>query len=259
MNDLLQLVSFFDTISLNEMSGVRLLNRVDTKYVVSPAVLVNALAEHIDDYSIVAVNNKVNLAYSTIYFDTSDLAMYQEHHNGKNRRYKVRYRKYEETGDKFIEVKQKFKNRTNKERLRVNKFDYPIEEGLQSIVHDCTPYKADELERKLTTKFNRITLVNKKACERITIDLDIHFCNENNESFYMPSCAIVEIKRDKEGVFSSFARTLKSKGVLPLSISKYCLGTIALNNSVKYNRFKPRLRKVERLIAREEQHLAMVV
>jgi len=259
MKDLLQLVSFFDTISLNEMSGAKLLNRVDTKYVVSPAVLVDVLANHIDDYDIVAVNNKVNLAYSTIYFDTKDLAMYQEHHNGKNRRYKVRYREYEETGDKFIEVKQKFKSRTNKERLSIKKFDYPIEEGLQSIVHDCTPYKAKDLERKLTTKFNRITLVNKHACERITIDLDIRFSNDKDESFYMPSCAIVEIKRDKEGVHSSFARTLKKQGVTPLSISKYCLGTVALNNKVKYNRFKPRFRKVERLIAREEQHLSMVV
>ncbi len=259
MNDLLQLVSFFDTISLNEMNGTKLLNRVDTKYIVSPTVLVDVLAEHIDDYNVVAVNHKINLSYTTIYFDTKDLLMYQEHHNGKNRRYKVRYRKYDETGDKFIEVKQKFKNRTNKERLRVNKFDYPIEEGLQSLVHDCTPYKAQELERKLTTKFNRITLVNKRLCERITIDLNICFNNDSNESFYMPSCAIVEIKRDKEGVYSSFARTLKNQGVMPLSISKYCLGTVALNSNVKYNRFKPRFRKVESLIAKEEQHLAMVV
>jgi len=259
MDKLLQLVSFFDTISLDEMNGAKLLNRVDTKYVVSPAVLMNVIAKHIDDYHVVAVNDKVNLAYSTIYFDTKDLAMYQEHHNGKNRRYKVRYRQYDETGDKFIEVKQKYKNRTNKERLRVNKFDYPIEEGLQSLVHDCTPYRADELERKLTTYFNRITLVNKKVCERITIDLDIRFIDEKGGTYDMPSCAIVEIKRDKEDVFSSFARTLKAAGVLPLSISKYCLGTVALNSNVKYNRFKPRLRKVERLIGREEHHLSMVV
>lgn len=258
MKDLLQLISFFDTISLDQMSGAKLLNRVDTKYIVSPSVIVKALAEHIDDYHVVAVNDKVSLSYNTIYFDTDNLSMYNEHHNGKTHRYKVRYRQYEETGDKFIEVKEKVKSRTIKERLRVNNFTYPIATGLQSLVHDCTPYRASDLEPKLSTKFNRITLVNKHVCERITIDLNICFSNEANDNYELGNCAIVEIKRDKENVFSSFARTLKSKGVLPLSISKYCLGTVALNNSVKYNRFKPRFRKVERLIASERQ-LAMVV
>ncbi len=259
MNDLLQLVSFFDTTSLAEMSRAKLLNRVDTKYIVTPAVLVKALSKHIDDYEVLAVNNKVNLSYKTIYFDTADLAMYKEHHNGKNHRYKVRYRQYEETGDKFIEVKEKFKNRTLKQRLRIDRFTYPIAKGLECLVNDCTPYNPKQLEPKLTTQFNRITLINKKACERITIDLDINFYNESSETYSLGNCAIVEIKRDKEDIYSAFARTLKKQGVLPISISKYCLGTIALNNQVKYNRFKPRLRKLERLIEQEHRQLAMVV
>ncbi|WP_430815891.1 polyphosphate polymerase domain-containing protein [Carboxylicivirga sp. RSCT41] len=259
MKDLLQLVSFFDTTSLEGMSRAKLLNRIDTKYIVSPAVLVKALSEHINDYEVLAVDGKVNLSYSTIYFDTDDLSMYKEHHNGKNHRYKVRYRQYKETGDKFIEVKEKIKTRTVKQRLRIDQFTYPISKGLESLVHDCTPYSAGDLEPKLTTDFNRITLINKKACERITIDLNIRFTNDKQCNYSLGNCAIVEIKRDKEDVYSGFARTLKSKGVLPLSISKYCLGTIALNNKVKYNRFKPRLRKVEKLVAQEHSQLSMVV
>jgi len=258
MNDLLQLISQFETTSLEKMSRANLLNRIDTKYIVSPAVLVNVLSEHVDDYEVLAINNKVSLAYDTIYFDTDDLAMYKEHHNGKNHRYKVRYRQYEETGDKFLEVKEKVKSRTVKQRLRIDNFTYPISKGLECLVSDCTPYVAKDLEPKLTTKFNRITLINKKACERITIDLDISFSNEQKATYSLGNCAIVEVKRDKEDVFSSFARTLKKQGVLPMSISKYCLGTIALNNKVKYNRFKPRLRKVEQLKA-QGQKLAMVV
>ncbi len=259
MNDLLQLVSFFDTTSLAEVGRANLLNRVDTKYIVTPAVLAKVLAKHIDNYAILAVNEKVCLGYETIYFDTDDLAMYKEHHNGKNHRYKVRYRQYEETGDKFIEVKEKIKNRTAKQRLRIDRFTYPIAKGLECLVNDCTPYNPKQLEPKLTTKFKRITLINKKACERITIDLNISFSNEYDASYSLGNCAIVEIKRDKEDIFSAFARSLKKQGVLPLAISKYCLGTIALNNKVKYNRFKPRLRKVEQLIAKEERQLSMVV
>ncbi len=58
---------------------------------------------------------------------------------------------------------------------------------------------------------------------------------------------------------SSFARTIKEHGFLPLSISKYCLGTVALKNGVKYNRFKPRLRKVDSLMAQENNNFALVV
>ncbi|WP_430812222.1 MULTISPECIES: polyphosphate polymerase domain-containing protein [unclassified Carboxylicivirga] len=259
MNDLLQLVSFFDTTSLCEMNRAKLLNRVDTKYVVSPAVLINALAQHVDEYEVLSINDKMSLAYSTIYFDTDDLAMYKEHHNGRTHRYKVRYRQYQETGDRFLEVKEKVKNRTVKHRLRVDNFTYPITQRLASLVKDCTPYEACDLEPKMTTDFNRITLINKQACERITIDLNIRFSNDQDKTYSLGNCAIVEIKRDKEGVYSPLARSLKSEGVLPLSVSKYCLGTIALNNKVKYNRFKPRLRVVEGVMERAGNQLAMVV
>ncbi|MCT4589483.1 MAG: polyphosphate polymerase domain-containing protein [Carboxylicivirga sp.] len=259
MNDLLKLVSFFDATSLEEMGRANLLNRVDTKYIVSPAVLAEVLSQHIEDYEVLMINDKVSLAYDTIYFDTKNLDMYKEHHNGKTHRYKVRYRQYEETGDKFIEVKEKVKSRTIKERLRIDNFTYPIAKGLESLVNDCTPYVAKYLEPKISTKFNRITLVNKNTCERITIDLNVRFNNAEGESYSLGNCAIVEIKRDKEDVYSSLARSLKKQGVLPMSISKYCLGTIALNGKVKYNRFKPRLRKVERLMAQEDRQLSMVV
>lgn len=212
MNDLLQLVSFFDTTSLAEMSRANLLNRVDTKYIVTPAVIAKSLSKHIEDYEVLAVNGKINLAYKTIYFDTDDLAMYKEHHNGKNHRYKVRYRQYEETGDKFIEVKEKIKNRTVKQRLRIDRFTYPIAKGLECLVNDYTPYNPKQLEPKLTTNFNRITLINKKACERITIDLDISFSNDEESTYSLGNCAIVEIKRDKEGIYLSFALYIKKAG-----------------------------------------------
>lgn len=253
------MISFFDTISLDQINGAKLLNRVDTKYLVSPSVLVKVLSENIIGYSVVSVNNNFSLAYNTVYFDTPRLTMYYEHHNGKKHRYKVRYRHYEETGDKFIEVKQKFKNRTIKERLKVDNFTYPISHGFESLVHDCTPYNAGELIPMLKTRFNRITLVNKEVNERITIDLDINFLGPDNKTSQLNNCVIVEVKRDKEDVYSSFARTLKKNGVLPISVSKYILGIVSLNKNVKHNRFKPRLRKVNYLMSKETPRTAVLV
>lgn len=257
MVDLSSLLSFFDGIQLADMDRVKLLNRVDTKFLVSPDVLFDCLAKHVDEFAVVDVNGQRQLKYETTYYDTDDLAMYHAHHNGKNNRYKVRYRYYKETNHQFLEIKHKEKYRTDKQRMAVNHRPSNLDVDCLDFVHANAPYYAEDLKPQLSTSFKRITLVNKSACERITIDLDVSFSN-NTQCYELPNCAIVEIKRNKDANYSSFARTLKAKGFLPLSISKYCLGVVALNQDVKYNRFKPRLRQVDNLISIQSKHLCLV-
>lgn len=258
MNRLADLISFYDSISLQDMGQVKLMNRLDTKFLLSPKTLISCLSAHIEDYNVVEINGKRTLSYETTYFDTENLSMYHEHHNGKKRRFKIRYRKYAESGDEFLEVKLKEKNRTHKKRIAIDGYDAKISGARELFVNENTPFYAEDLVPVLNTNFQRITLVNKKACERITIDLNIGFSDATSKKD-INNCVIVEVKRNREDVYSSFARTIKEHGFLPISISKYCLGTVALNNDVKYNRFKPRLRKVDRLMSEENNHLAQVV
>jgi len=255
MKRLVEIINLFDTIQLNEMDSVKLLNRLDTKFLLSPSVLKNCLTSIVDDYKVLEIDQKRMLSYSTTYFDTDDFSMFRDHHNGKKRRYKVRYRQYEESGDMFLEVKRKEKGRTHKSRLAIDNLNVDLEGGLQSFVEDASPYQVSNLIPKLNTKFNRITFVNKNACERITIDLGIEFEKEGH-FFTLPNCSIVEIKRDRDELYSDFARTMKEHGVLPMSMSKYCVGTIALNEGAKYNRFKPRLRKLNNLMSEVNSHYA---
>nr|WP_321411655.1 polyphosphate polymerase domain-containing protein [uncultured Carboxylicivirga sp.] len=257
MNVLNEVISLYDSIGLKEMGSVKLMNRIDTKFLLSPQSLVSCLSEHINDYDVVEINNKRILSYFTTYYDTENLNMYHEHHNGKNRRFKIRYREYAESGDKFLEIKLKEKGRTHKMRVAVNGFEKHINGGDKLFVNSNTPYKADDLNPVLSTHIKRITLVSKTTCERITIDLKVGF-NNLSMSKAIDNCAIVEIKRNRDDIYSSFARTIKKHGYSPLSISKYCLGTIALNNDVKYNRFKPRLLSVNKLMAEEREMIALV-
>nr|WP_321451021.1 polyphosphate polymerase domain-containing protein [uncultured Carboxylicivirga sp.] len=257
MDVLNKVISFYDSISLNEMGRVKLMNRIDTKFLMSPEALVKCLSQHVEDYSVVEIKGKRLLSYLTTYYDTDNLNMYHEHHNGKTRRYKIRYREYAESGDKFLEIKLKDKCRTNKERVAVKGFEESIT-GLEEVfVNGNSPYHAVDLKPVLTTEFERITLVNKNTCERITIDLNIRFNDKLNRKNF-DNCVIVEIKRSREDVYSSFARTIKKEGFLPLSISKYCLGTITLNHKIKYNNFKPRLRSVNKLMAQTSKSLSLV-
>ncbi|MBS2100510.1 polyphosphate polymerase domain-containing protein [Carboxylicivirga linearis] len=258
MNVLREIVSFYDSIGMEDMGQVKLMNRIDTKFLLSPKVLISCLSEHIEDYKVVEIKGRRILSYHTNYYDTNDLRMYYEHHNGKNRRYKVRYRKYAESGDEFLEIKMKHKGRTHKKRVAVNGFEESIKGDEKQFVDVNSPYHANDLISVLSTDFERITLVSKTTCERITIDLNIQFSDKQSTKD-LDNCVIVEVKRNREDVYSSFARTIKKHGFLPLSISKYCLGTIALNNDVKYNRFKPKLRTVSGLMNKEDNAFAAVV
>lgn len=257
MNDLVKLISCYDTVGLKDMGQLQLMNRIDTKFLLSHNAIIDCLSAHIEDYAVVEINGKAILPYDTTYYDTEGLSMYYEHHNGKNRRYKIRYREYLESGDKFLEIKLKEKNRTNKRRIPVNQFEEVLLGSQQEFINDNSPYYAEDLVPTLSTIFDRITLVSKINCERITIDFNLRFINETKEKL-IDNCVIVEVKRNREEVFSKFSRTIKSKGFLSTSISKYCLGTIALNNDVKYNRFKPRLREVSKLMIKESFEVLQV-
>ena len=64
----------FDTISLDEMGKVKLMNRIDTKYVVSVAQLMSILSSMKDNYRIQVVESQEIASYRTVYFDTENAA-----------------------------------------------------------------------------------------------------------------------------------------------------------------------------------------
>ncbi len=65
------------------MSGIKLMNRTDTKYVTSYQILKEILLAAGHDYRVQEVNGEYNIAYHTIYLDTADRDMYLTHQNGR--------------------------------------------------------------------------------------------------------------------------------------------------------------------------------
>jgi hypothetical protein len=104
---------------------------------------------------------------------------------------------------------------------------------------DITPH--------LWTKFHRITLVNKAKTERLTIDLDLLWDNVvSGEKKTYPELVIIELKRDGN-VPSRMTDIMLSHRLHPLKISKYCIGTALTTPDIKKNRFKSKIRKIEKL------------
>jgi DNA-binding PadR family transcriptional regulator len=232
----------FDKISLEEMSGIRLMSRIDSKYVVGLRDLYEILNRLEKDYFIQEIAGKRIFDYATLYYDTPGYEMYLAHQNGKLNRLKIRTREYTESHLCFLEIKMKSnKGVTEKIRIKHDRPDRIAGEGCHSFLRGNSPYTTSALEPKLWSYYRRITLVNKQKTERLTMDLDLRFQNDITQQIVeLPRIAIVEIK--KGGDSPSPALDLLSKMKMKASsVSKYCVGVALTEPEVKKNKLKSKL------------------
>jgi hypothetical protein len=246
MTELPILLQRFAPISLEEMDSVRLMNRTDTKFMVSRAQLEAILKELGPNYRVLEVQGVRWNRYRTLYYDTPDFQCYRQHHSGKRNRFKVRKREYVESRLSFLEYKEKTnKGRTIKSRVKLDAIHDTMNEKENSFVDERTQ-QHNEYEPKLWNSFGRITLVDVTAGERLTIDTDIDF-HMGNRRAGIPELVIIEVKRDENSGISEVLRQLKHQLVRPESMSKYCLGVALLYPELKSNNFKQKLLKIEKI------------
>ncbi|WP_163629739.1 polyphosphate polymerase domain-containing protein [Paludibacter sp. 221] len=241
----------FDPISLEEMDKVKLMNRIDTKFLISQEQLPYLLKRALGQYRVVEIDGLRACPYSSIYFDTEDFYMYTVHHNGKLNRYKIRMRSYINSGISFLEVKRKSnKGRTSKKRIKIDVRNFQgvfLNEEEQIFIQEKSPFSYVDLRPSLQNFFNRITLVDKDETERVTIDVNLQFRPVGAESYNgVNGLVIIEMKQDGAAK-SHFREYLNELSVLPIGMSKYCLGMILTNPAVKSNRFKKKIRYINKL------------
>ena len=240
------------TITLDEMSSIKLMNRVDTKYVISEEYCMELLRRAVDKYSVQVIGDVRACRYSTLYYDTDDLEMYTVHQNRKLTRQKIRSRTYVESGITFIEVKNKTnKGRTKKKRIVIPNevFDCVASHApAEEFLRERAAYAPHEIAPALITAFDRITLVNKAHTERLTIDTNLIFKNVRKQiDGKMEGLVIVELKQDGM-YFSPMKEILQRLRVKPFKVSKYCLGTVLTEADVKQNRYKQKVRFIEKML-----------
>lgn len=118
LNDYLQT---YQTITLEEMDKVRLMNRIDTKYITTLPNLELLLSRIVTTYRLQQIDGQTNMPYYTCYFDTASCSMFTEHQRGRKVRQKIRIREYENSRLTFLEIKNKNnKGRTDKNVSRQN-------------------------------------------------------------------------------------------------------------------------------------------
>lgn len=240
-----QLLAAFAPISLEEMSGIRLMNRLDTKYVMPLELLNPFLRLAVRDYRVQEVDGERDIAYHTVYLDTPARNMYLAHLRGQAVREKIRVRTYVSSNLTFLEVKNKDnKGRTDKKRIRVTSPGTLAQEGGDGFLQQYTCYGLTQLSPQLENRFRRITLVNRACTERLTIDSGICFLNlTNGAEAALENLVVVELKRDGR-TCSPARRLLQNLRVHPASFSKYCMGCVLTDAGLRQNRFKPRVRYI---------------
>ena len=252
------IIQTFEPISLSEMESVKLMNRIDTKYAVPLTVLPAILQAAKADYFAQQIDGKRIATYDTMYYDTDSLDMYIRHHDRQLVRQKIRVRQYVDSDLTFLEIKRKNnKGRTKKKRIAVPGFDITAKTfgeskkelwSVEDFIAAKSRYQWSELSPHLSTKFHRITLVNKAKTERLTIDMDLVWQNViSGENMTYPNLVIIELKRDGN-VPSKMTHIMQNLRLKPLKISKYCIGTALTTPDIKKNRFKSKIRKIEKLL-----------
>lgn len=243
-------------ITLEEMDAVKLMNRIDSKYVVNEVTLLRMLEEAgRAGYRVLVSEGERISPYDSVYYDTAGLTMFYLHHNRRLVRQKVRTRCYVNSGDAFLEIKRKNNHgRTNKKRMSIptdKLMDFgSIPEACEYLAKHSW-FQAADLTPSARTRFSRITLVNPALTERLTIDTRLFFENfRSGVDTTLQDAVIVELKQDGRAD-SQMKKILLDLRVKPLRVSKYCMAVTLTDPTVRAGRFKVKVRAIEKIIGKK--------
>lgn len=224
-----------------------LLDRIDVKYLLRPQQVLAALVAIQPYYRVLEVGGLRLQQYRTLYFDTDDFVLYLQHQSEARSRYKVRFRTYVNSDLTFLEVKLKNnKDRTIKNRIEVAAATPIFDAPMQTFLRSMQPFDPQALAPRIQNSFIRITLVSNDAKERLTIDLNIQF-DDDDATTFVPALAIVEVKQNHYSRVSPFVQQARTVGGHEIGITKYCVGAAIRYPHLKANNFKPAFLRIQKL------------
>ena len=236
----------FDSLSLESLtSRAALLTRTDTKYIVDLPAL-DALIDSVwRDHLVLEIEGRRVFNYETIYFDSPELHVYHAHVQGRRRRFKVRSRRYIDSGLNVFEVKLKgLRGTTVKHQLAIDAADHGTISSAAAVFAGDILDSAyghrlpDAYEPALAMHYQRVTLASRENVERMTWDFALRF---DAGGALSPTHVIVETKSERGR--GTADRALANLGVRPMSVSKYCAGIGLSRADVRVNPWAAALRR----------------
>lgn len=232
------------------LAAAGLQSRFDRKYVLPVQRLPELLARLGDGARVLEIDGRRSFRYDSVYFDTPGYEAYLLAARGRPRRYKVRTRRYLDSGGAFLEVKTRDgRGRTVKHRTGIHpagpeRLDRRARAFVRAALRDtaASPASADRLRAVLRTRYRRTTLLLADGGCRATIDLAPEWAAPDGSGLVRPDrMAIVETK--SAGGANELDRLLWRAGLRPRRISKYASGIALLHPRLPANRWHRLLRE----------------
>ena len=238
----------FERVGLADINEVKLLDRVDTKFIFNRNKLIEVLQHLKNDYKLVVIEDRLISDYRTLYYDTENFELYLCHHNGKANRLKVRFREYLGSNLNYFEIKVKNnKSRTIKYRIKRSKIEDSISRKSKILLEEKTSLIVESLRPVFYVNYSRITFANIIRGERLTIDLNLEYQGNSFKKTYDP-LIIAELKQNSFSKQSPFSKVMSQLRIHNGSISKYCLGVTQLFPHIKNNNFKSKVLTINKII-----------
>jgi len=226
---ILNILDSFNCVRLEEIDREKLMDRIDTKYLLPANRVPDLLNLMKGRYRALEISTQRISSYSTIYFDTHDFTFFNQHVTERTGRFKVRFRTYNSTGNTFLEIKKKTrKGRTVKWRIENSPAGNSFNETAREFIQTRAAFDPGSLNPVLENHFTRMTFTGFDTPERITLDLDLSFRSPEGKSAELPMVAILELKSQGVVARSPFSGLIKQFSVYPTPFSKYCTGCAIL-------------------------------
>lgn len=219
-------------------AGAELLVRVDRKYIVPAAVAAGLVAENAGGVAALEVDGVRSFRYESVYFDTDSLLLHREAATQRRHRFKVRTRRYVDSGAVWLEVKTK----TRRGQTVKWRAEYPANDH-GTLTSDGRRFAAEvtgradivaDLEPSLVTSYVRSTLTMLDDGARCTLDRGL-VCTDPGGCSVRVGDIIVETKSTHAA--SVIDRWLWRQGIRPVALSKYCTALAALRPDLPANKW----------------------
>lgn len=216
------------------LRNAALLRRSVTKFVANQETARALLDALRGEYAIVEAGTSRLATYRTLYFDTPDLRFLEDHRRGRRKRWKVRIRHYPDRDVAFLEIKRRISDVMNsKERRPVEPGRFELDLDGQRFVAEAS--RDEALLPQVWTEFRRVTLVAPGGGERLTVDLDLVFCDDTS-TWTGGNLAVIELKQASGERTSAASVALRQRRVRRHDISKYCAAMLLLRPDLRAGR-----------------------
>ncbi len=224
-------------VDLNEAASLQM--RVDRKYIINDEQLLAMIDALSNRLAALEIDGQRTFGYESVYFDTPEYESYLLAAYRRRARFKVRTRSYLHDRLTMLEVKTRGRRNETVKNRREYCFDnraIVVPESYEFV--DSMTGRIGlgaQLSPVLTTKYDRITLVDLDDIARLTIDANLRCTDWKNDRIQLDASYVVETKT--AGPASTADRWLWSHRIRPTKISKFGTGLAVLNPELPSNKW----------------------